>query len=318
MQSYEHFTQAQRACLQIMSKSGKSLRQMAKEVGKNPSSISRELKRNANKNGEYNADFAFYRYRKRRKKCIRKSRIVGDEKLVAFIQKKLKIFWSPEAITQKWKQSHALVKLSVTTVYSALDKGLIADCSAKTHLRRRGKKRYGKRSKFNTIQPNYTVHDRPECISKRERIGDWEGDTIVGRGNKSGLVSLVDRKSRYLRLWLVKSRSSVETANAISQAMHGLPAHSLTLDNGSEFARFTQIEKNVGLRVYFADPHSPWQRGSNENINGAVRFFFPKETDFTQISMARVKQVEELINKRPRKCLNWRTPFEVFHARCCT
>ena len=136
----------------------------------------------------------------------------------------------------------------------------------------------------------------------------------VGRG---ALVSAVDRKSRYLALKAIEKKTAAETEKAVCQILGSMTVNSLTMDNGSEFANFKSIEKKLGITVFFADPHSPWQRGSIENINGLIRWFFPKGYDFRQVSQQEVKWVEDIINNRPRKCLNWLTPLQVLHS-CCT
>ena len=131
----------------------------------------------------------------------------------------------------------------------------------------------------------------------------------VGRGF---LVTQADRKSRYLRAGLLEKRNAVLTKNVICQLLNGLPVNSISLDNGSEFAEFRALEEELNAPVYFAEPHKPWQRGTNENTNGLLRFFFPKGFDFLSISQDVVDEVVKLINNRPRKCLGWRTPSEVF------
>ena len=215
-------------------------------------------------------------------------------------------------ITARWKKEHPGDKLSASTLYRGIRNKIIGDVTATKHLRRRGKRKYSRRSKYNTIHPEHVIHERPEAANRRARIGDWEGDTIVGAYNKSRLVTLVDRRSRLLTLRIIKGRNAEDTCKAMKEALEGLPVQSITLDNGSEFALFATLEEQLHTTVYFADPHSPWQRGSNENINGLIRFFFPKGTDFRKVSPEEVQRVEDLINRRPRKCLSWLSPLVFF------
>ena len=144
-----------------------------------------------------------------------------------------------------------------------------------------------------------------------------EGDTVYGAIGKGLLVTCVDRKTRYLAASLLDARSTSLTRQAVQKALQGLPVTSVSLDNGSEFADFKGMEQDLNTKVYFADRHAPWQRGSNENINGLVRFFFPKGTDFHKITEDMLNYVLDLINRRPRKCLGWLSPADFF-SKCCT
>jgi IS30 family transposase len=155
-------------------------------------------------------------------------------------------------------------------------------------------------------------------VETRSRFGDLEGDTVSGAIGKGCVVTLVDRKSRMLYAAISPSRDSGLIADTFYRALHGTKVNSITLDRGSEFAKFPEIEKNLDTIVYFADPHSPWQRPSNENINGLLRFFYPKGTDFTSVSEDDFQNVLSLINNRPRKCLGWLSPIEFFSSKCCT
>jgi IS30 family transposase len=175
-------------------------------------------------------------------------------------------------------------------------------------LRRHGKRKNAHNSQ--SINPIHTIHDRPSVVETRERIGDLEGDTVYGGIGKGCLVTLVDRCSRMLYASRSVSRDSNLIVEAFGKALGGINVESITLDNGSEFAKFAEIEKNHDTIIFFADPHSPWQRGSNENINGLIRFFFPKGTNFLDVSDDVVDKIVSLINNRPRKCLDWLSPVE--------
>lgn len=315
MQPYQHFTLEERESLWFKRQEKKSIRQIAREMKRNPSSISRELKRNGKKEGSYNAWWGCSLYIWRRKKCGRKSRIGQDEKLRQFICEGLNRFWSPEIIAAKWNETNPGEKITYSSIYNALKKDLIEGYSRKKHLRRQGKKKYIRGSSA-AIHPEHRIGDRPNEIDERKRIGDWEGDTILGGLNKGGLISLVDRKSRYLILSLIQNKSAKETKQILCNSLKDKPVLSITLDNGCEFAGFKDIEKQLNTTIYFAEPHSPWQRGSNENINGLVRWFFPKGFDFRTVTQEQVDIVTDIINNRPRKCLGWLTPLDLF--RCCT
>ncbi|MGL5515008.1 MAG: IS30 family transposase [Sporomusa sp.] len=318
MQSYHHFTQQERQSLLLLRKEGKSIRAIAAEMQRSPSSISRELKRNSNKNGSYNAWRATVLYILRRRKCKRRFRFESDQQLRDWTTEHIKLFWPPETITALWKIKHPGARLSHCTVYRALRRNMLPDCSPKTHLRRRNKRKYSQRSNYNSVQPEHTIHERCDSINNRERIGDWEGDTVYGGINKGYLTTCVDRLSRFLAASCADDKSTINVNQAMVTSLQGLPVESLTLDNGSEFADFKELESLLKTTVYFADPHSPWQRGSNENMNGLLRFFFPKGTDFRSFTAQAIQAVVDLINDRPRKCLNWLSPREVFFSKCCT
>jgi IS30 family transposase len=221
-------------------------------------------------------------------------------------------YWSPEIIKQRYKKENPDEKLSHSTIYQAIKRNEFPDITPKTHLRRRNKQKPTHHKQ--AIKPVHTIHDRPPCVETRERIGDLEGDTVYGAIGKGCLVTNVDRRSRMLYAARSKSRDSNLIVDAFAKALGDTKVESITLDNGSEFAKFADIEKNHDTTVYFADPHSPWQRGSNENINGLIRFFFPKGTNFLDVSDDEVDEVISLINNRPRKCLDWLSPIEFLNV----
>jgi IS30 family transposase len=162
------------------------------------------------------------------------------------------------------------------------------------------------------------IDGRPEVINRRRRYGDWEGDTMVGKGRRSALVTLVERKSGYARIGRADAMRADTTRLAIVRCMHDLPAvlrRSVTFDNGKEFAEHCQLAERLQWATYFALPYRSWQRGTNENTNGLLRQFFPKGTDFSRISHQEVARVESLLNERPRRRLDYRTPAEVLSKR---
>ena len=315
MQSYQHFTLTERESLWEMKRSGKSNAEIARKIGKHRSSVGREISRNQNKDKSYHPWRATVVYICRRKNCKRKLRL-SDESAYAFVKKSLDQYWSPEIISKRWQMEHPSEPLSHTTIYRALGRKQIAGYRRKTHLRRRGKQKHNHNTQV--IYPIHTIHDRPLEAQSRERLGDVEADTVHGAIGKGCVVTAVDRKSRMLYASLCKSRESSLIVKAFLEAFNGTKVESLTLDRGSEFSRFTELQSNHNTTVYFADPHSPWQRGSNENINGLLRFFYPKGTDFNAVLKEDFQHVLSLINNRPRKCLGWLSPVEFFFSKCCS
>lgn len=284
-------------------------------MGKNKSTISREVRRNSDAQGVYNPCKAQDNAANRRKKSVRKPRIKKGSKLYEYICEKLLAFWSPAIISAKWNKLHPDDRVSWATIYRAVRNRIFKGITPKTHLRRRGKKCYGRRSKFNTIHPEHTIHEWSNEIKERTECGHWEGDTVRGAPGKYGLLTLVDRKSRLLLEVKINNYSANILYEAVMKALGGLSPKSITFDNGSEFVRFKDMERDLNATVYFADPHSPWQRGNNECTNDRLRFFFPKGFDFRKVSQSDVDGVVCMINSRPHLCLNLCSPKQIF---CCT
>jgi IS30 family transposase len=292
---------------------------IGRRLGRNKSSISRELKRNGNRDGSYNPWRGTSLYRHRRKASVRKPRL-DDPDVDAHVREHLgeEFRWSPECITERLKMERAGTKLSWNTIYRAIKRGVLKkEFPAKIYLRRGGKP--PKRGNSAAIKPEHTIHDWPECIKKRKRPGDLEGDTIhSGAGKKGAMLTVVDRKHKFLYAAKTDSRSSDAIFEAFQRALGDTPMNSITLDNGSEFARHRDIAARHNAPVYFADPHFPWQRGTNGNINGLIRFFFPKGTDFSKVTEEELRRVIDLINNRPRKCLGWLSPIGFLARLRCT
>ena len=317
MQPYHHFTLTERENLHEYWERGVSIRKIAKELQRCPSTISRELKRNRNKDGSYHAWRATIQYICRRKASRKQYRLEREPELATWVREKLLKCWSPEEIAARWQMEHADSRLSTSTIYTALKAGKIKDCNAVKHLRRHNKRKYAKGPKSNAVHPDRMIRQWPKEIKERQKLGHLEGDTVYGGVGKGYLVTLVDRKSRLLYLSLVLTRNCEEINSSILRALAGEKVRSISLDNGTEFAEFRNVEKALDIPVYFADPHSPWQRGTNENTNDIVRFFYPKGTDFRKVSEEEVAAVALCINNRPRKCLGWLSPLEFSH-KCCT
>lgn len=297
------------------------MRRIAGILERSPSSISREIKRNK----------AIYRPHKKpdnpywynywraqtlytlRRRIHRRTAIRVGTPAWEYIVQGLKRYWSPEAICGRWHREHPEAKpLCISTIYRYIREGRFPQVTVKQHLRRRGKRMLPRKSNYNTIQPDRIIPQWSDPIRLRDRLGDWEGDTVYGGVGKGLLVTLVDRKSRYLLMGFLPSRSAQSTRHLIQQLLRSVPVESISLDNGSEFSEFRELEAELNTTIYFAEPHKPWQRGSNENMNDIVRFFFPKGFDFRSVSAEQILFVQNLINNRPRKCLGWLSPAEVF------
>lgn len=319
--SYTHFTLTERNILQQFLNEGKSFREIARLMERSPSTISREVKRNfSKKKKRYNAWRATTLYITRRKRSVRNPAIQQNTELYNLIKECLEKYWSPE-ITAHYCTERGY-PVSFTTIYKAVRSGLFAGIKPKSHFRRKGKKKHAKHGNHATIHPEHTIHDRPSIVEDRLRLGDWEGDTVCGAKNKSCLVTQVDRKSKLLVAAISPNHTKDAVRKATKRAFElleiDMPIHTITLDNGSEFADFKGIEEDLNTTIYFADPHAPWQRGLNENSNDMLRFFFPKGTDFNSITEDDLLWVLHIINSRPRKCLGFLSPLDFISKKCCT
>lgn len=318
--SYSHLSLTERESLAEKIREGKTQRMIAAELGRSTSTISRELDRNGNKDKSYNSWRATSLYLHRRKKCVRKARLERTSELSALIVTCLEKGWPPEAIVGHLKRIQPELKLAHTTIYRAIRRGTLpTQRDAKQYLARKGKKKYAKRGKYATIKPDHTIHDRPAEVELRMRVGDWEGDTIVsGSSGKGCLFTAVDRTSRFVVAARSPSQRAEDVEQAMLRALGPWPVKTLTLDNGPEFARHRAVSERLNAPIFFADPRSPWQRASSENTNGKIRYFYPKKTDFSSAKDEEIDLAIDLLNDRPRKCLDWLSPRQVFLAYCCT
>lgn len=321
MLSYIHFTLEERICLQNLLSEGKSFRQIARILGRNPSTISREIKRNRTKYPKHksNNQFNYHYWRAHilttcRRKQNRRIALVPNTFKYNYVVEKLNQYWSPEQISMRLRTEYPDQIVGVSTIYRYIKRKDLEGITKKTHLRRKGKNRHLVHKNCYVIHPDRRIPEWSDDIKARTRIGDWEGDTVFGGVGKGLIVTLVDRKSRFLKAGLLSSRNAEETREVIEKMLDGDIVYSVSLDNGSEFAEFRELEKNIKAPVYFAEPHKPWQRGTNENTNDVLRFFFPKGFDFHKITQAQLDAIVDLINDRPRKCLNWKSPREIFVA----
>jgi len=315
MRVYTHLTLSEREFLEEKLKEGKSIRWIAAALGRSPSTIYREIVRNwSKKRNHYHHWNAHNRYKSRRKNCHRKNNLLKNPAAFAYVLAKLLLFWSPEIIAGRWNKEHA-DKISMSSIYRAVRKGAFPGVKPHTHFRRKGKP-YAAKKKPYTHYFDRSIHDREPIANQRGRLGDYEGDTVYGSVGKGYLVTAVDRQSR-LTVAAVARDKTIESINAAFieafRKAKAVPPITLTLDNGTEFLGYKDLEKALDMKVYFADTHAPWQRGSNENVNGLLRFFFPRGTDFTKLTDQQLDAVLDLINNRPRKCLGYLSPIEFIY-----
>lgn len=289
-------------------------KEIAARLGRARSTIGRELKRNGEPAGRYLAVAAQRKMEERRRKrpLIRKLQRPEVQRVV---RSRLVRGWSPDLIAGRLKVLHpgdARFHLSPQTIYDSIQRDPARE-HWESFLPRGGKPR--KSGKAGRMPRQVQIDGRPEAANRRERLGDFEIDTVVSRGKRSGIVTIVDRKSRYLLAARLKDRTARRTRRKIEHLLRPLPAdkrRTATCDNGKEFAEHEALARNLGLSVYFAHPYASWERGTIEHTNGLLRRTYPKGTDFAEVSHYDLARTVESLNDRPRKSLNYRTPSEVF------
>lgn len=328
MSHYKHLTIEERESLYLGKNQGKSIREIARELGRSPSTISRELARNKHSHRPYSPSAAQRRYTNCKKNCGRKA-ILSTEENRDIIRKLIGEYeWSPEQIEHRLALEGSTLKISYATIYRALKNGLldggslwhVRKCDRYLfHLRRKGKprKKNNAVNKQGKIHIEYTISQRPAAANDRSEFGHWESDTVIGKRGEALLLTQVERKSRFLMAAKIPDAAAETVKEAMIAQFQQLPPEmrkSVTPDRGHEFAKYAEVSETVEqIPFYFADPYSPWQRGSNENTNGLLRQYYPKHTSIDGVSADDLASVVEKLNHRPRKCLGWLSPYEVFY-----
>jgi IS30 family transposase len=316
---YRHLSLAERDRITELKLDGMSLRAIAKELGRSPSTLSRELKRNSTDSYKvYLSHRAHERAVTRKKESGKRPRL-KDKRIVSYVRKKLALDWSPEIIANKINEDIQGAGISHEAIYQYIyhpktqgREELIASL-VRGH-RKRKQKGIGRKERKTKIPNRISINERPGSVGNRSRYGHWEGDSLISRKSLAALNSLVERKSRLLLLTRLDRKTAQQTTDAVVRRLQKLPERArrtLTLDNGTENSGHEKITEAIGTQCYFADPYASWQRGANEQVNGMVRRYFPKGMDFSKITDEQVAWVESRINNRPRKCLGYKTPAEV-------
>lgn len=320
---YTHFSVEEREKLQRLWWERRSVRFIAGAFNRSPSSVSRELRRNFPPERQvYTPRLAHERAMKKRHSRGREERL-KNERIRTYVIVHLKERWSPEQIAGRLKRD-GIGSVSPEAVYQFIYAQLSSGKPKKgcedlrPYLRRKRKRRvpHGARRCQRVLKPRGASIDlRPQIVEKKSRMGDWEGDTVESCGHKPGVNTTLERASGLVQITKLAGRTSADTVSALDRRFRELPARAkrtLTLDNGPENSDWERMETTIGLRCFFAHPYHSWERGANENVNGLIRDYFPKQTDFTLVTDAESAQVEYALNTRPRKRHDWRTPLEVW------
>lgn len=317
---YRQLSHYEREQIGILKAQRLSSAEIGRRLGRNPSTVRRELKRLGPRT-PYSPLHAQADARKKQK-IPRTPKKLRRCELWELVQVKLKLKWSPEQIAQYLKQTYAedVMHVSHETIYTylyTLPRGeLRKELIAQLRQGARGRQRRKRDTDMRGVIPNMiSIHERPDEVADRTVPGHWESDLIIGKDHASAIGTLVERTTRTTILVPLKSKDAAAVRKAFAQTVKRLPKEvfkSITHDRGSEMAQHELFTKDTNVQIYFADPQSPWQRGTNENTNGLIRQYFPKGTDFNTISKAELKRVQTELNQRPRETLNWQTPEESF------
>jgi len=310
--NYTQLTQDERYQIAILNQAGHDRSDIARVMNRHKSTIGREMRRNRGERG-YRPKQAQAFSQGRLRACENGPRIAAET--WAIVEVKRAQTWSPEQIA-----GHLKVEGQPTVSHEAIDQRIYVNKRAGGTLhralrcRKTRRKRYGGRERRGTIPNQVSIDRRPAIVAERGRFGDWEGDLVIGAGQKHALVTLNERTSRYALIAPVPFK----TAQAVSDAMISLLTpfaacvHTLTTDNGKEFAQHECIAEKLDADFFFAHPYASWERGANENMNGLIRQFFPKKMSFQNITQKDIEFAMHRLNHRPRKCLGFKTPHQIF------
>lgn len=310
MRTYKQLTQEQRYQIYALMKMGHKQTEIAEVVRVHKSTVSRELQRNRGQRG-YRPKQAHQLALSRRNKAKRRI----QPEIWALIEAKLRLDWSPEQVSG-WLIRKEGIRISQEWIYQYILADQQAGGDLYRHLRcqKKRRKRYGGYDRRGKLPNRRSIEERPEIVDQRERLGDWEVDTILGKGRRQAIVTLTERKTRLALICKVERRTAQAVQEAITQILKPWKSgvHTLTADNGKEFAGHQEISHILEADFFFAHPYAAWERGSNENMNGLLRQYFPKGRDFDTISKEEIETAMFKLNHRPRKCLAFNSPFQEF------
>lgn len=321
---HHKLSSAERRLIALWLKEDLGVREMARRLRRSHSTVSRELVRNRFKGETYEPLHAQALANKRKCKSWEAKQPLKNKDVYAYVTDKLREGWSPEVISGRLKEvdhpGEPHWRICPETIYRFIYHPQNKHLAWWEYLRRKQKRRRekgGRKVHRIRIPDRVSIHTRPRVVDKRKQPGHWEGDSIVGLGHRTGLHTEYERVTSFTKIRKLNRLDSPTTLRAQRIIFRTLPKklrRTTTLDNGSEMAKHRELQNELGIKVYFADPYSAWQRGGNENANMWIRYYFPKKTDFAKISDEEIADVERELNNRPRKRLNYRTPLEVLES----
>lgn len=310
-EAYRHLRREDRDVIYRMNKAGKTQTEIAQAIGFSQSTVSKELQRNKGMRGYRTKQAQCLAQQRQCSKASRPRKLTG--KLLAEVEGRLRLNHSPEQISGALKLQGVLV--SHETIYRHILKDKLGGGSLHLKLRINSKRRHRRRNgaSRSKIPKRRGIEHRPAVVDKRQRYGDWEADLVEGAKGSGFILSLYERKSRLGLLAKLEDKGSEATSQGIIRLLEGYQVRTITYDNGLEFSRHEEVSSALGAQGYFCNPYHSWEKGGVENYNGLLRQYFPKGSDFSQISLEQLQQVEAEINQRPRKCLGFRAPSDKQH-----
>jgi IS30 family transposase len=323
MKKYSQLSLTERELISYHKAQGKSINDIGRFLNRSGSTISRELKRNAppvHKN--YYVGYRAHLRAKTRMSTSHERPKLKNDLIREYVKNKLHLGWSPEQISGRLNLDHSEHSISYEAIYQYIYKEQreLINSLPRGHKRRQ-KRGHSKKHRNFHILNRVSIKDRPEYINSRKEAGHWESDTLGSRLSKAALVVNVERKTRITLISKIDYKTSFNTRDSIIRRLSALPQkirHTITYDNGYENSLHEDVNEALQIKSYFCTPNASWEKGTVENTNGLIRRFFPKKTDFLIISENEVQLVEFLLNNRPRKCLNYLTPYESLFVECCT
>ena len=313
---YTQLTLSKRYHISTLNKQGYSQKYIAQEVEVHPSTISRELRRNRDLVQGYNAELA--QVKSTKTELQKKKRFSLTKPIEKYIRVKLKQDWSPEQIAGRMKVDTG-ISVVHETIYRYIYTNKKNGGKLYTYLRHKNKKYHHRSNDYRsrgTIIDRVMIDKRPKVVEKKNRIGDLEIDTVIGKDHKGALVTVVDRKSKFVLIKNVPSKAASVVTEALIEMIQPIKAiaKTITSDNGKEFAYHKQVSAALDTDFYFANPYHSWERGLNEHTNGLIRQYLPKKSVFIGVSKEEIIMIQNRLNHRPRKVLNYKTPYEVFFS----
>jgi len=311
LKTYKQLTCEQRYAIRILLKKDYLQKDIAATIGVNKSTISRELKRNSSKRG--------YRPKQAQRKAVERRQDKSPPRIAEATWNKVRLYlkddWSPEQISGTMKLKER-ISISHEWIYQFIIKDKQTGGNLYTHLRCKSKrrKRYGSHERRGILKNRRSIEERPAIVETKERIGDWEADTIIGKAHKGAIVSLTERKTKICLIYKVERKTADLVSKAMSKLLLPLKdiVYTITSDNGKEFALHEETAETLETDFYFAHPYASYERGLNENTNSLIRQYFPKDRDFRTITDEELIMATKKLNNRPRKTLGYLTPNEVF------
>lgn len=314
MSGYTQLTQGQRYQIEALVKTGHNQTMIAKVLTVNKSTISRELKRNRGLRG--------YRPKQAHERALMRQHEKFQPRICpstwSLVDSLIQQDWSPEQISGRLFKEQGL-SISHESIYLHIYQDKYQGGDLHKHLRcqKKRRKRYGKQDRRGRIPNRVSIDERPAIVNNKSRIGDWEGDTIIGKSHRGVVATLVERKTKYTVLTASKTKQAPKVRQHIEQVLtpHRNRVHTITYDNGLEFAEHQKMAQTLSANIYFAHPYASWERGLNENTNGLIRQYLPKSRRLDNVTQKELKYIMDQLNHRPRKSLGFKTPYELFFKK---